>query len=210
MPLGTPPAETMKFEMPMGKMNFKASTKKAKKPVKQAGSGEAEPLAEPPRMNQNQFAELNGRGTRQPLEGRANRFALPEGERPGPRLPSSGGLPNRQRLFASTREGAANVGFVTPGRNRALPGPEGIRRPQDEGRRTPTPRQQPDYPMHYRTLGVKEGASPEEITAAFRKLSRQFHPDMLSKDASPQKRAAANKKMGELTAAYSALKTRRV
>ncbi|KAG7364988.1 heat shock protein DnaJ domain protein [Nitzschia inconspicua] len=38
-------------------------------------------------------------------------------------------------------------------------------------------------PTHYETLGVSKGATPEEIKAAFRKLSLETHPD-LNKDTS--------------------------
>ena len=31
---------------------------------------------------------------------------------------------------------------------------------------------------HYQTLGVKAGASPDEVKLAFRKLARKYHPDV--------------------------------
>lgn len=52
----------------------------------------------------------------------------------------------------------------------------------------------------YKVLGVQRGASEEEITKAYRKLAKKYHPDLNPGDAS----AAA--KMSEINAAYDKLK----
>ncbi len=52
----------------------------------------------------------------------------------------------------------------------------------------------------YRVLGVTEGASFEECTKAYKKLAKEYHPDLNPNDA------AADKKMAEINAAYEAIK----
>ncbi len=52
----------------------------------------------------------------------------------------------------------------------------------------------------YKVLGVSPGASEEEITKAYRKLAKKYHPDLNPGD----KNAAA--KMSEINAAYDKLK----
>ena len=49
---------------------------------------------------------------------------------------------------------------------------------------------------YYRVLGVSESASAKEITSAYRKLSRQYHPDANPGDA------AAEERFKEVSAAY--------
>lgn len=50
----------------------------------------------------------------------------------------------------------------------------------------------------YETLGVNEGATPEEIKKAYRKLARKYHPDI-------NKEAEAQEKFKEINAAYEVL-----
>lgn len=54
---------------------------------------------------------------------------------------------------------------------------------------------------YYQTLGVSRGASSDEIRKAFRKLARQYHPDM----AKPKEKAAAEAKFKEINEAYEVL-----
>lgn len=52
----------------------------------------------------------------------------------------------------------------------------------------------------YEVLGVPHGASEEEVTKAYRKLAKKYHPDL-----NPGNEAAA-KKMSEINAAYDQIK----
>ena len=52
---------------------------------------------------------------------------------------------------------------------------------------------------YYETLGLKKGASEEEIKSAFRKMAMKYHPDRNPGDAS------AEEKFKEVNEAYSIL-----
>ncbi len=52
---------------------------------------------------------------------------------------------------------------------------------------------------YYQTLGVERGANADEIKKAYRKLARQWHPDV-------NKAAGANDKFKQITEAYEVLK----
>lgn len=54
---------------------------------------------------------------------------------------------------------------------------------------------------YYQTLGVSRSSSSDEIRKAFRKLARQYHPDM----AKPKEKAAAETKFKEINEAYEVL-----
>ncbi|NLX83082.1 MAG: J domain-containing protein [Clostridiales bacterium] len=55
----------------------------------------------------------------------------------------------------------------------------------------------------YQVLGVSRDASEQEITAAYRKLAKKYHPDLNPGDASAQK------KMAEVNVAYEEIKSGR-
>ena len=56
----------------------------------------------------------------------------------------------------------------------------------------------------YRVLELDAGASPEEITAAYRKLCRKYHPDHYGNE--PQKIKDATELLQEINKAYDYLK----
>lgn len=55
----------------------------------------------------------------------------------------------------------------------------------------------------YRVLGVSETASDEEISAAYRRLARKYHPDLNGNSRE------AEEKMKEVNAAYETIRNRR-
>ena len=55
----------------------------------------------------------------------------------------------------------------------------------------------------YRVLGIAESATDEEVTAAYRRLARKYHPDLNGGSAE------AEAKMKELNAAHEAIRARR-
>lgn len=58
---------------------------------------------------------------------------------------------------------------------------------------------------HYATLGLKKGATAEEIKKSYRKLSMQYHPDKVG-HLGDEFKAVAEDKMKEINAAYDFLK----
>jgi curved DNA-binding protein len=56
-----------------------------------------------------------------------------------------------------------------------------------------------DYKDYYKTLGVGKNAQPEEIKKIYRKLARQYHPDL-----NPGNKAS-EEKFKEINEAYEVL-----
>src|SRR4030081_3886778 len=56
------------------------------------------------------------------------------------------------------------------------------------------------YKDYYKTLGVSKSASTKEIKAAYRKLARQWHPDV-----NPTRKNEAEEKFKEISEAYEVL-----
>lgn len=63
----------------------------------------------------------------------------------------------------------------------------------------------PSIGRSYETLGLQRGASPEEITAAYRRLAQMYHPDKVA-GLAPEFRELAERRMKEINAAYERLK----
>lgn len=59
-------------------------------------------------------------------------------------------------------------------------------------------------PSHYETLGVAEGASPDDVRRAYLELARRLHPDRWV-DASAAERDDAHRRMQEVNEAWRVL-----
>ena len=59
-----------------------------------------------------------------------------------------------------------------------------------------------DYKDYYKILGVQRTADDKEIKKAFRKLARQYHPDLHS---SPEQKKTSEEKFKEINEAYEHL-----
>ncbi len=58
--------------------------------------------------------------------------------------------------------------------------------------------------IHYATLGLKDGASPDDVKKAYREACKQHHPDKVH-HLGPEFRQVAEEKMQKINAAYKAL-----
>ena len=91
-------------------------------------------------------------------------------------------------------------------RTRPGPGPSGPWRESPWGqRRSQPPGPSPGARSPYEVLDVRPGASRQEITAAYRRLVKQYHPDKVVNMA-PEFRELAERRMKEINAAYEQLK----
>ena len=63
----------------------------------------------------------------------------------------------------------------------------------------------PATPDPFAVLGIKPGATSKEITAAYRVMAKLYHPDH-TLALGPEVRAAAERRMQEINAAYATLK----
>lgn len=66
----------------------------------------------------------------------------------------------------------------------------------------------PRLPDPYQVLGVRMGASQAEISAAYKRLIRQVHPDRVPSDLDPEIIELATKKAAAVNAAFSQLQSR--
>lgn len=57
----------------------------------------------------------------------------------------------------------------------------------------------------YKTLGIREGASSEEIVSSYRRMAQMYHPDKVA-GLGPELREIADRRMKEINAAYEQLK----
>lgn len=74
----------------------------------------------------------------------------------------------------------------------------------------PPPRSRPRDVSPYITLGLQPSASMSEVKAAWRKLTREHHPDtLIAKGVPPDYVQLATKKMAEINAAYDKIRQER-
>lgn len=91
-------------------------------------------------------------------------------------------------------------------RTRPGPGPSGPwgETPWSQGGSRPSTHA-PRARSPYEVLEVRPGASREEISAAYRRLVREYHPDKVA-NLAPEFRELAEQRMKEINAAYEQLK----
>ena len=104
-----------------------------------------------------------------------------------------------QRLYRLMRSNwAANS---AESRGRADDGDfHAYQRQQDFGRAEPGAQEDPELAGYYANLELPYGASRDEVHSAWKRLMKQYHPDLHAAD--PEKRRIANQLTAELTDAY--------
>jgi tripartite motif-containing protein 71 len=108
--------------------------------------------------------------------------------------------------LALDRQGNAYVADVLGSRILKLTSPPQERRGDaGKGQQRPLPAVGGKPP--HEVLGVAADASQEEITAAYRKLARQYHPDRVA-DLGPEFWELAERRMKEINAAHETLRRR--
>jgi hypothetical protein len=68
--------------------------------------------------------------------------------------------------------------------------------------------EQPDVPDNYKTLGISEDATEDEIKDAYRHKIQQYHPDKVPPHLGTELRDFAEKKSKEINRAYEELRNR--
>lgn len=66
------------------------------------------------------------------------------------------------------------------------------------------PRTKPNYKTPYEILNISPSASKEEITKAYRKMAKMYHPDRVA-ELAPEFRALAEERMKVINGAYEKL-----
>jgi hypothetical protein len=110
----------------------------------------------------------------------------------------------------SARRCVSLISVAIPGfRNEKTSGQQSYNRQNnyEYRKRPPASSQSVSQKSAYEVLGVKEGASMEEVTAAYHKQAQMNHPDRVASMA-PEFRELAERRMKEINAAYSELTKR--
>lgn len=76
-----------------------------------------------------------------------------------------------------------------------------------QDKKSPSSPKGPSAKTPYEVLGVSPGASDEELTSAYRRMAKQYHPDRVA-DLGPEFRQLAEERMKEINAAYEAVRSR--
>ncbi|MDP9488280.1 MAG: J domain-containing protein [Actinomycetota bacterium] len=109
-----------------------------------------------------------------------------------------------------TAEGGRSAAEAPPGENGSATGNTARNSAENGARRRPAPSPEPS-PEELRkaaareTLGMEASASMRDVTLAYRRMARLYHPDKVA-NLPEEDREAAEGRMKEINAAYSLLK----